>query len=55
MENKALDNETLKAAAKDLMRSLEIASAKEEVVNETPAKEENATNTATETPVVEGK
>lgn len=55
VENKALDNETLKAAAKDLMRSLEIASAKEEVANETPAKDETATNTATETSAVEGK
>ncbi len=53
VENKAADNETLKSAAKDLMRSLEIASAKEEVITETPAKDETETDTATETPVLE--
>lgn len=52
VENKAADDDTLKAAAKDLMRSLEIAS-KEEVKEEVSAPlnniEEVATTTATTT------
>jgi len=48
VENKAFDNETLKSAAKDLMRSLEVSSDKEEVITETQAST-TATDTSTST------